>query len=144
MANPYLIGAQVGLQGLTAFQQFQADQADADRSLLALGMQEEASDIRHAQQLRSIRKQSKRFQSAQKEKFISSGVKLEGSAVTALGDALANELEATLAVQQQKEETDISLALEQADIRSKRENAAANRFLQFLGSAAGSAAQGIK
>jgi hypothetical protein len=140
-ANPYILGAQVGMSALSSYMNYQADLADAQKSLMAIDLQREAATIRHRQSVRTIRRRAKAFQAKQKGAYISSGVKLEGSAITALGDALANELEATLAQEQQFEETERTLMLNEADVRERMSNAGTAAFLGFLGSAAGSYAQ---
>lgn len=140
-ANPYILAAQVGLAATSSYMNYQADVEDAQKSLLSLGLQKESSELRHNQSVRSIRKRSRAFQARQKGAYVSSGVKLEGSAITALGDALADELEAVLAQEQSFEETQTSLMLSEADARSRRSSAGTKAALSFLGSSAQSYAQ---
>lgn len=140
-ANPYIAAAQVGMSGLSSYMNYQADKADAQKSLLSIELQREAGEIRHNQSLRALRKRAKSFQAKQKGAIIRSGVKLEGSAMTALGDALANELEASLAQEQTFSETQRTLLLSEVDVQQKAKNAGTARFLQFLGASANTAAQ---
>jgi len=134
------------VQGTTgavgAYMGYMADQADAQNQLFAIGLQRESNALRKQQQLKQLRRSAKRLQAKQKGKYLSSGVKLEGSAITVLGDALANELEASLAIEQTAFETERSLMLAAEDTKSKAAMSGITRTMQGItstASAAGSA-----
>ena len=131
-ANAALFAAQTGMSAIGAYAQYANTKATAGLQIRAIQDQLQALELRNNQSIRRIRRAGKSFRAKQKGSYIKSGVKLEGSALSVLGDSLNNEMEALLAQEAQTGETRKSLLLQKAEVQNAANNAEVTAFMQFL------------
>jgi len=134
-------GVAGGLSAISIFMQAGIQKQNLSAAIASSQAQREERGIRHKINVRLLRKQASRSVAGKQEAFIKGGVKLEGSAIDVVNDTLMDLLGAELNKEREQAFMNEQSAIEEANLRSKRDQvdtvAAMNAASSILGSYGG-------
>ena len=130
-----------GVSAISIFMQAGIQKQNLGAAIAASEAKRAERGLRHNLNVRLLRKQAKRSVAGKQEAFIKGGVKLEGSAIDVVNDTLIDLLQAELNKEQEQAFLNEQSAIEEANLRSRREQvdtvAAMNAASSILGSYGG-------
>lgn len=110
------------LKAQSIFMQAGITKSNLDAAMSALRSQRAERAFRHQTNVRLLRRQAERAIAGKKEAFIKGGVKLEGSAIDVVNDTLMDLLRAEMNKQREQDFMNEQSLVEEANLRSRREN----------------------